>query len=44
MILKRQRHGKVDEKSARMILKNLEGYWMILKDFEDIEETKTWQG
>ena len=44
MILKRQRPAKVDEKSVRMILKNLEGFWMILKDFEDIEETKTWQG
>ena len=44
MILKRQRPGKVDEKSVRIILKNLEGFWIILKDFEDIEETKTWRG
>ena len=44
MILKRQRPGKVDEKSVRMILKNFEGLWMILKNFEDVEETKTWQG
>ena len=40
MILKRQNPGKDD----RMILKFFEGFWMILKDFEDIEETKTWQG
>ena len=44
MILKRHRPGKVDEKSVGLILKNFEGFWMILKDFEDIEETKTWQG
>ena len=43
-ILKRQRPGKVDEMTVGMILKNLEGLWMILKDFEDIEEKKTLQG